>query len=291
MKRPRPRSRLIAIPVALAFAAIAPPALADSSTSSNWAGYAVHRGGVSFRKVAATWREPSAACRPGSPGYSAIWVGLGGFGLGSPALEQIGTEVDCNDSGSVLSTAWYELVPAPSIPVHVRPRPGDTMQASVTVSGRRVTLMLSDRTRHKSFTKTVSVSRVDVSSAEWIVEAPSQCTNLDCRTLPLADFGSVPFSSASAQSSAGRIGSISSRRWRATRITLAPGAQRFVSSGVLAAAAPSELQKSGAAFSVSFSPAGAGAGQPTFSPRRSSVASTAGASGASARRPFGARRQ
>jgi hypothetical protein len=275
MNLSRHTSRLIAaIPAALAFAAIAPPALADSTTSSNWSGYAVHRSGVSFRKVAATWREPSAACRPGSPTYSAIWVGLGGFSLSSGALEQIGTEVDCNNSGSVVSSSWYELVPSPSIPVHLKPKPGDTMQASVSVTGHRVTLRLTDRTQHKSFAKTVSVSKVDVSSAEWIVEAPSQCTNVDCRTLPLADLGSVPFSSASATTSAGRTGSISSRRWTATKITLTPGGRRFVSTSAPAAAAtPSGLQKAGAAFSVAF--ATAGLNQPAFSQRRASTASAA----------------
>ncbi|MDQ6606589.1 MAG: G1 family endopeptidase [Actinomycetota bacterium] len=276
MNRPRHRTRLLAlIPAALALAVTAPPALADSSLSSNWSGYAVHRGGVSFRKVTATWREPSAACRAGSPSFSAIWVGLGGFSLSSGALEQIGTEVDCSKSGSVVSSAWYELVPSPSMPVHLTPKPGDTMQASVSVAGHRVTLRLIDRTRHKSFVRTVSVAKADLGSAEWIVEAPSQCTNLDCRTLPLADFGSVPFASASAVTAAGRRGSISSRRWSATKITLALDARHYVSARAPAAATPSGLQKSGAAFSVAFAPVSGGPGQPAFSPRRASATSAA----------------
>ena len=105
------------IPTALVTAAallFAPAALADSSFSSNWAGYAVHRPGISFRKISASWKQPSAACTKGEETFSAYWVGLGGFSLNAPALEQTGTEVDCGVSGKVVSTAWYELVPAAS---------------------------------------------------------------------------------------------------------------------------------------------------------------------------------
>jgi len=68
--------------VLLAFAlsaASAPAALADSTQSSNWAGYAIHRSGVSFTKVIGAWRQPSATCTAGSPAYSSAWVGLGGY--------------------------------------------------------------------------------------------------------------------------------------------------------------------------------------------------------------------
>ena len=80
----------------------APAALADSVQSSNWAGYAVHRGGVRFKRVTGTWRQPRVTCVGGRATYSSVWVGLGGYSESSQALEQIGSEVDCNARGRMV---------------------------------------------------------------------------------------------------------------------------------------------------------------------------------------------
>ena len=106
------------------------PALADTVTSSNWAGYAVHRPGTTFTNVAAAWTQPKVRCTLGQPTYSAVWVGLGGYNMSSDALEQIGSEADCRASGKVDSTVWYELVPAVSQPIRMQVRPGDRMFAT-----------------------------------------------------------------------------------------------------------------------------------------------------------------
>src|SRR5205085_7327627 len=103
----------------------APRALADNVQSSNWAGYAIHRGGVKFKRVTGTWRQPKATCTPGHATYSSVWVGLGGYSASAKALEQIGGEVDCSARGKVISSAWYELVPAPSRRIRLKVRPGD----------------------------------------------------------------------------------------------------------------------------------------------------------------------
>jgi hypothetical protein len=155
--------------VAALFAAAAPAATADSVTSSNWAGYAVHRAGIGFKKVVAAWTQPTATCTAGSQAYSAMWVGLGGYNESSNALEQIGSEVDCTASGKVDSSVWYELVPAPSQTIKMRVRPGDGLYATVTVNGNKTVLTILDATTHRSFKKTLRASAVDVSSAEWIV--------------------------------------------------------------------------------------------------------------------------
>jgi hypothetical protein len=65
----RRRAVVLAAGVSLALAA-APAALADTSQSSNWAGYAVHRSGVSFRTVSGTWTQPHATGTAGTAGYS-----------------------------------------------------------------------------------------------------------------------------------------------------------------------------------------------------------------------------
>jgi hypothetical protein len=236
----------------------APAAFAKTATSSNWAGYAVHRPGVAFRQVSGTWTEPSASCVAGQSSYSAVWVGIGGFKPTSDALEQIGTEVDCDAGGNAVSSAWYELVPAPSNMISLAVHPGDVMRATVDVVGHQVTIDLENLTTHRTFRKSLYAPSVDVSSAEWIVEAPSECiSRFACQALPLANFGSVTFDSASARSAKGTAGSIAARGWWRTKIDLAPGAQRFVvarqTSDIAGSATPSSLRRAGREFAVTYS--------------------------------------
>ncbi len=246
--------RSLAAAVVLGALVLTPPALADTTDSSNWAGYAIQRPGVSFRTVQAVWTQPTPFCRPGSETYSSYWVGLGGFSAGSTALEQIGTEIDCTRSGRAASTAWYETVPDPSFPVFRTVRPGDRLAATVTVRGRLVTLVLRNLTRGWSFHRTLRTSPIDVSSAEWIVEAPSECQGNWCRTLPLANFGSAAFTSATATTSGGHTGSLSDPSWRLTEIRLRPGSHHFAVAGQLAGGAtPSPLGPGGSSFGVNYS--------------------------------------
>lgn len=261
--------------IAAACAVTAPAALADSTNSSNWAGYAVHKPGVSFHTVSGTWRQPDANCTPGAQSYSAFWVGLGGFSLNAPALEQTGTEVDCSISGKVVSTAWYELVPEASVPIRLTVHPGDLMRARVTVTGRQVVISLDDVTRHTGFKKILNANVIDVSSAEWIAEAPSQCVSIDaCQTLPLADFAPTKFDSATVKSSTGHSGSISDRTWGWTKINLTPGGRRYAAyngSGPAAgAASTSSLISGGRSFSVNWALASA-QGNPFNQDRRAAL--------------------
>lgn len=246
--------------VAAVIAALAgsPAALADTSPSANWSGYAAH--GVTFQQVSARWQQPRAKCMRGNRTYSAIWVGLGGYSLNAPALEQTGTELDCTASGKVVSSAWYELVPWPSHMVSLKVRPGDQMSASVEASGSTITVTLSNLSTHRSFKKIFHPRTIDVTSAEWIVEAPSACVigATNCQTLPLTNFGKATFNHARAKALAGPVGTISNGPWTYTEITLVPGAQTFVidnPGGVsTGSASPSSLNPYGGSFSVTYRP-------------------------------------
>ncbi len=245
----------IVIGIAAALAG-APAAQAATAQSSNWAGYAIHRSGVQFKRVIGRWRQPNANCVAGNPTYSSVWIGLGGYSESSNALEQIGSEVDCNLSGKAVSSAWYELVPAASRTIRMTVAPGDELSASVSVAGHEVTLTLHDLTRGRSFIRRLRASVIDVGSAEWIVEAPSECTSsFACQTLTLADFGSTSFSHATAVTIGGHTGSISNRRWDVSEITLASSGRHFIGqggSGASASALPSSLAASGSSFSVTY---------------------------------------
>jgi len=251
----------VAIALLTVAAGTAAPARAATTSSSNWSGYAVHRAGTRFNRVVGAWVQPTPHCLKGNQTYSAAWVGLGGYAGSSNALEQIGSESDCSASGAIQSSAWFELVPAPSRTIKLRVRPGDALVATVSVTGHRVVLSLADNTTHRSFHTTIRAASVDVSSAEWIVEAPSECVTAgQCQPLPLADFGSIGFSRVSARTVAGHVGGVSSRFWGFTQIRLVPdfavGGREFVvyaGSGLAAGTAtPSAVSGGGNAFRVSF---------------------------------------
>jgi hypothetical protein len=203
---------------------------ADTLATANWAGYAVtaptSSDPNSFTHVIGTWTAPKTTCGA-NDWYSsaAFWVGLGGYNLGSQALEQIGTWADCNDSGPTSYFGWYELVPNPPLSFAMRIDPGDTLTASVTVSTTNmVTLELKNLTRH-----TLAIAREkdavpDLSSAEWIAEAPTECEVTEaesgCQVLPLADFGKVDVSGIDA-TGVGQTGTLSSNpTWTVTPVQI-----------------------------------------------------------------------
>ena len=107
---------LVSVIPAVACLAFAAPALAatQEAASENWAGYVVNSNdGSGFSAVSGQWKTPRVDCTANSQSsYSAYWVGLGGGGQQSDALEQIGTQADCTASGTATYYAWYELVPS-----------------------------------------------------------------------------------------------------------------------------------------------------------------------------------
>jgi hypothetical protein len=207
--------------------------------------------------VSGRWTVPTITCTAGSPTWSAMWVGLGGFRSSSGSLEQTGTTEDCTSGGRARYSAWYELVPAPMITLKMRVRPGHEMGASVNVAGTAVTLVLRDFTSGETFRRRFAMSAPDVTSAEWIAEAPSACDGQGfCQVLPLAAFGTVDFSHGRVTTLAGRTGAILDAGWRARAVELRSagriaGPPGSVSDTATTLAAPSALSASGGAFSVS----------------------------------------
>jgi hypothetical protein len=250
--------------VAVAAAAAAPTAGID--VSSNWSGYAVTGVGstatvastsMSFSDVTATWSQPAASCTPGQSTSAAIWVGLGGYTVGSNSLEQTGTSADCNSSGKATYYAWYELVPAASVTLKLKIFPGDKITSTVLINGTDVLVQVKDRTRHTVFSKHLQMATPDLSSAEWIAEAPSECTVTGfCRTVPLTNFGSITFSKIAALGN-GQGGTLSGPGWEPTPIQLVPRARRFfgdvnASASSTAGASPTNLSADGSTFTVNW---------------------------------------
>jgi hypothetical protein len=228
----------------------------DTQVSSNWAGYVVSGPDptmpTSFTSVSARWREPAATCTGLRPTYSAFWVGLGGVADTSQALEQIGTEADCTAGGKARYAMWYELLPAASVRIKLKVFPRNAVTASVKVKSSNVTLQIKNLTRKTTFTKTVQMAAPDLSSAEWVAEAPSACSASGrCVELPLSNFGSLSFTRASTTANE-HTGTISDPAWTPTGIQLVSEADVSFVSNVQtpSGAVPSALSADGASFRI-----------------------------------------
>jgi Peptidase A4 family len=265
---------LVVAAALLASLVVAGAALADPpEVSSNWSGYvAVAPLGTaaptSFSDVTGTWAQPTATCTAGRADSAAFWVGLGGNSPDSQALEQLGTSISCDGNSTTPAyAAWWEIVPAGSVPIPLKIRPGDIVNSAVLVTGQTVTMSLKDLTRRTRFSKTMTLTQpLDVSSAEWIAEAPSDCsTSGRCRAVPLTQFGTVTFTKAAAIGNA-HPGTISDPLAAANPVWV-PAPIELISDGNTGrffgtgdplgpgvGAVPGSLSADGRSFSVSWQP-------------------------------------
>lgn len=213
-----------------------PPArLVGHSNSLNWAGYASTNS--TFDDVQGSWTQPAATCN-GKSTYSSFWVGLDGDN--SSTVEQVGTEADCSH-GKPVYYAWWEMFPNVSHTIGgFTVVPGVSYTAEVrSAGGDNFALTLSGG-GNNPFTLTTPLGLdPSLSSAEWIAEAPSLCAK-SCRELPLTDFGTVNFTGASADGSA-----IDNSAWSFDPLTMVTG-------GGSVKAAPSSLDPTGSAFSITW---------------------------------------
>lgn len=241
---------------------------AAADISSNWAGYVANGIGstattaspsMAFTDVTGTWTQPAATCTPGSSASAALWVGIGGYSQSSEKLEQTGTSADCDANGKATYYAWYELVPADSVTIKLKINPGDVITSTVLINGNDVLVQVKNRTRKTVFTKHLPMTAPDLTSAEWIAEAPALCgSNGFCRQLKLTNFGSVAFSRTFAKGN-DIGGTITSPSWMSTAIQLVPQSRRFfgdpndpASGAAGAGAAPGALAPDGSGFAITW---------------------------------------
>jgi hypothetical protein len=160
---------------------------AETAESTNWSGYIAT--GSHFTSVSAQWVVPTV--RPSqATQYSATWVGIDG--ATNSSLIQAGTEQD-SSGGTTTYYAWYELLPALSIPVEYV-SPGDEMKVSIVEDSPGTwTISIADLTSGQTVSGSVAYSTPQA-SAEWIEEAPFSAMG---QQLTLADFGTAQFTNLS----------------------------------------------------------------------------------------------
>ena len=200
--------------------------------SRNWSGYTASSG--RYTAVKATWVVPRFA--PDSPGGAdAIWVGIGG--IRDNDLIQAGTEETVSGRGSTQYSAWIETLPQASHAVPLTVSAGDSVTVSIQqVAGDDWQVAISNDTTTQSYKAEVRYQS-SLSSAEWVVEAPSAGRG---RLVALDRFGSVTFSEASAV-----------KDGRSVTIADAGGHPvTMIGGGGRALAQPSALGDEGASFTV-----------------------------------------
>jgi hypothetical protein len=164
---------------------LAPHLQSNTNSSSNWFGYnqgTLEQGTKLFNSITGNWTVPTATQHTsGQAEDSSDWIGIGGGCIDSgctatdSTLIQTGTEQDVDSTGAASYSAWYELVPAPSLTISgLTVAPGDQMHASISevVNDANVwTITIQDLTNGESYTTTVPYSSTHA-SAEWIEETP-----------------------------------------------------------------------------------------------------------------------
>jgi Peptidase A4 family len=165
-----------------------------------WAGYAVINASP-YSAIKGSWIVPAMDCTRAG-GDASPWVGIDGWS--NDTVEQIGVDLDCY-RGRASYHPWVEMYPGPSDYFREPIRAGDTLTASVTVSGD--TWRLTESDTRTGWTRTFyrdPKNPPKESSAEAIVEDVGKGA-----VPPVPDFHSVSFTGITVNgktfASAGRV--------------------------------------------------------------------------------------
>ena len=199
-------------------AVAAPSALADTVRARTGPATPCTAPASASPRWLASGRSRRATCTAGHRTYSAMWVGLGGYSaeLGRARADRHRGRLHERRAGSS-SSAWYELVPAPSRPIRMRVRPGDRdcSPASPSTGHRVVARDSRTRPRHRSFRKTFArlgdrrlLGRVDRRGAVGVRQRDTAA-----ETLPLAELRLRRIRARQAQAVGGHAGAIADPAW------------------------------------------------------------------------------
>lgn len=164
---------------------VQPLAAATTNQSTNWSGYnqgTLEQNGKLFHSISAYWTVPKVTQHTkGQAEYSADWIGIGGGCVDAgcvvtdATLIQTGTEQDVNSNGTTAYSAWWEIIPAPSLTItSLKIHPGDRMHAYIAESvpySNVWKIFVKDITRGQTYSTTIPYTSTHA-TAEWIEETP-----------------------------------------------------------------------------------------------------------------------
>jgi hypothetical protein len=186
-----------------------------ANKSNNWSGYnqgTVEQGSKLFNQISGDWTVPTATQhKAGEAENSSSWIGIGGgcIDAGCTATDatliQTGTEQDVAANGTPSYSAWWEIIPAPSLTIStLTVHPGDHMHANIAelVPFSEVwTITLQDVSTGQSFTQTVPYPSSHL-TAEWITETPTLIGTSGTGLAAMPNLSNANFSAAKTNSAA-----------------------------------------------------------------------------------------
>ncbi|KAI0352774.1 concanavalin A-like lectin/glucanase [Trametes cingulata] len=208
LRRGRPALPAADVPATIpaSFATSANP----TATSNNWAGVVLPSppAGENFTAVSGTFTVPTLA--PSTYAAASIWLGIDGWQTESSTTQGLfQAGVDCwVENGQLTYNAWYEWVPDSSWNfTDFRISAGDVLTFRlVATSDREGTIDIENETTGQTTSKVLDAPpsppftnpQLSLQTAEWIME-----DFFWYGQVPLADFGSIKFTDASATTNAG----------------------------------------------------------------------------------------
>jgi Peptidase A4 family len=225
----RRRLAMATVGLALAFGTVGPAAAAvptfhqtilavNANQSNNWSGYnqgTLEKNDTLFNSITGNWVVPTATQhKSGEAEDSSTWIGIGGgcIDAGCTATDstliQTGTEQDVAANGKASYSAWWELVPAPSVTISgFAVHPGDTIHGDITevVGDSDVwTITLKNVTTGASFSQTVPYPSTHT-TAEWIEETPLEIGTSGTGLSAMPNLGTVTFTNATVNGAAANL--------------------------------------------------------------------------------------
>ena len=186
----------------------------------------------------------SSAGSPEAPIANNVFIWSGLDGLGSPPIEQVGTEVECAiptvGEPAIGYFAWYETYPELLNPIPIVIHPGDAISTEVKAVGpQRFAMTLEDKTTRAKWSQVVDQrTHAPQLSAEWIDEAQG----MSLPTITTTGWSEV---STTARGVSAPIGRSPNTEVTALTISAAASDQHVQ---------PSVLSGAGDAFSISWLP-------------------------------------
>jgi hypothetical protein len=175
------------------------------SQSNNWSGYdeGVLTTDKTYSSISGDWVVPTATQHTaGQAENSATWIGIGGGCLDTSCtatdetLIQAGTEQDVAANGTASYSAWWELVPVPSVSASITVSPGDHIHCAISSIVPGVwDITLQDVTNGQSFSETLPYPSTET-TAEWIEETPLEVGTSGSGLAALPNLSTVGFTGA-----------------------------------------------------------------------------------------------
>jgi len=173
--------------------------VAADTSSLNWSGYySVGGTGGTPDYVTADWTVPNVLWTAGGTNYLSVWTGLGGWG--NSHLVQTGTESNQASGASQVNYWWWEILPAnqtevTNVPIHN----GDSVGSATSWSNGVATFLMCNYTDSTCLYVNKATSYTPGATADFIAER----TEINGNYPVLADFGTLVFSDASYETTAG----------------------------------------------------------------------------------------